>query len=124
FATPTGLTAQEGFPLRNRQALYREVDGTRVPEYQADLPVTKDGGTGHVVVMVVAPGDPTLTGTGCAFASSFWGEDAASCQDVPVARGTVGLATGAPKAAFDSWAGYRHPDGTVVFVAQSDMIPR
>lgn len=123
YETPTDLTAPEGFPLRSHQAQFREYvngdpDGDQVWEYYAGVPVTKDGGAGQVSVMVVTPGDSTLSGEGCAFADVLW-DEAADCEDVTVAGGTVGLATGAEGSSFGQWAGYRHPDGTVVYVAQA-----
>ena len=123
YATPTDLTASEGFALRYHQAQFRDYvngdpNGDQVWEYYASLPVTKDGGAGTVFVMVVTPGDGGLSGEGCAFADVLW-DEASACEDVTVGDGTVGLATGAEGSAFSQWAGYRHADGTVVYVAQA-----
>lgn len=128
YDTPTDVTAKEGFPLRSNQTVFREYvngdpNGQEVWEYDAELPVVKGGGTGRVFAMVVTPGDSTLTGEGCAFAGTLW-DEAATCEDVTVGDGTVGLATGADGSAFTQWAGYRHSDGTVVYVAQGLVDPR
>jgi hypothetical protein len=128
YDTPPDLTAPEGFELRSSQAQFREYvngdpNGQQVWEYYADIPVAKDGGTGRVFAMVVTPGDSTLTGEGCAFADVLW-DKAAGCEEVTVSGNTVGLATGGDGSAFTRWAGYRHADGTVVYVAQALVDPR
>ena len=55
----------------------------------------------------------------CALAQTFWGMRGHCIVD-QVGPAKVGLVT-APVAddRIDQWAAYRHPDGTVVFVAQS-----
>lgn len=123
FGAPDDLVyldpAYSGGPLRRSQAQYRDtVDGVEVWEYQGEQPVTKDGGVGRMFVEVTSPGSG-ITGDGCDLAPTLWGLEG-TCQEKVVDGKRVGVftATGGRRD-FETWAGYRHTDGTVVFVAQS-----
>jgi len=68
---------------------------------------------------VHTPGNAYPAGT-CEMAGSLWGNNG-TCELVDVNGRQVGLTTGASGQfnEFEQWAGYRHPDGTVVLVAQA-----
>jgi len=123
FGAPDDLVyldpAYSGGLLRHSQAQYRDtVDGVEVWEYQGEQPVTKDGGVGRMFVEVTSPGSG-ITGDGCDLAPTLWGLEG-TCQEKVVDGKRVGVftATGSRRD-FETWAGYRYDDGTVVFVAQA-----
>jgi hypothetical protein len=53
----------------------------------------------------------------CALAKTFWGMKG-DCEVVTVGKAKVGVVNGTEDR-IEQWAAYRHPDGVVVFVAQS-----
>lgn len=119
YESPDDLTNSEaGFPLKSNQAQYADtVHGVEVWEYLAIAPLTKGDGVGELIVEVHTPGNRE-TGNGCALATpGFWGSTG-SCTEIPVNGEPVAVVT-ADGEQFDQYAGYRHADGTVVFVAQS-----
>jgi hypothetical protein len=106
-----------GTPLKRNQAQFADkVNGAYIWEYQAVAPLKKGAGVGELVVEVHAPGNRE-TGEGCALAPAFWGVTG-TCTEIPVNGKAVAVVTVVSEQ-FDQWAGYRHDDGTVVFVAQS-----
>jgi hypothetical protein len=124
FGAPGDLTYGDpqysGGPLQHSQAQYEDtVDGTEVWEYDATQPVTKGGGVGKLMVQVTSP-DSRVSGEGCDL-PPLWGEQA-TCVERVVDGKTVGVFTTTdtgPLKRLDGFAGYRHEDGTVVFVAQA-----
>lgn len=114
--------------LKSHQAMSTGiVDGTEVWRYAAGTPLTKGEGVGELVASVYSPGRET-TGEGCGMRPVEWDAGRASCVEVDVNGKKVAVADvvyppadGLPSA---QWAGYRHPDGTVVFVMQSAGIAR
>ncbi len=95
------------------------VNGVEVWDYLARAAVTRGGGTGQVVAEVHGAGNE-MTGDPCTLTLRFWGMTG-ECTVVTVGSLKVGVVTqvtGSDRR-LDQWAGYRHPDGTVVFIAQS-----
>ena len=124
YGAPTGLRSEpdgsgDRFPLRQHMADVLWMNGdVPVWEYGADMPITKDGGTGRLHVSVitddVSPSDP------CQLAQKFWGM-AGECTMVEVDGKRVGVVMKPTDDRFDQWASYRHPDGTVVHFAQAKL---
>ncbi len=117
---PTPPNSNEGPGLRYHQAQFADsVNGTEVWEYMAIAAVAQGDGTGRVLAEVHTRGNALPTGT-CELARAFWGMGG-DCQVVTVGTTLVGVATRQPEgdSRFDQWAAVRHPDGVVVFVAQS-----
>jgi hypothetical protein len=86
--------------------------------YQAQAAVAKDGRAGHLLVEVHTTNNG-LSKEPCALARQFWGLEG-DCDVVKVGRSEVGVArTTDDTTAVEQWAAYRHPDGVVVYVAQS-----
>ena len=105
--------------LRMQQAQYADQVGDKqIWEYMAAIPIGANGKWGQFVVEVTTPGNRS-EGDGCALTTQFWNMGG-DCQLVPVGDKQIGVVvrpTGDDR--FDQWASYRHPDGTVVFVAQA-----
>jgi hypothetical protein len=126
-AVPTGYTAPDTpassapdqMPLRDSQAQFEErVNGSEVWSYMSSAAVAQGERIGRLLVEVHTAGN-RLTGEPCALTQQFWGMTG-QCQVVtigPVQVGVVVRPYGDDR--FDQWAAYRHPDGVVVFVAQS-----
>lgn len=126
YETPTDLVYtgpdyEDSSPLRSHQAQYADtIGGTEVWEYMAYVPVSAEGGLGKVFAEVHTAANG-IVGEGCALSKTLWGLNSGSCQEITVAGTTVGVITDTnPDATFDQWAGFHHPDGTVVFVAQDN----
>lgn len=85
-------------------------------EYQAQQPLTKDGRTGLLMVLVQTPG-ANPTADPCTFAPDLWSMGG-DCHIVQSGGKAVGVVTGG-KDEFDQYAAYQYPDGTVVWVAQT-----
>ncbi|HEY7594927.1 MAG TPA: hypothetical protein VH969_17380 [Actinophytocola sp.] len=123
LGTPEDLQYEDpayvgGGPLRYHQAQYEDtIHGTQVWEYMAALPVTKGAGVGELLVEVTTAGSG-VAGDGCDL-PPLWGLEG-SCTEQTVAGRRVGVftATGG-RQDFETWAAYRHEDGTLVYVAQS-----
>ncbi|GLZ38305.1 hypothetical protein [Actinokineospora sp. NBRC 105648] len=123
-SVPAGLTSPPGvmgeslqgpWALRHHQATTGE--GGVGWEYQAHIPVgTGDGKWGRLSAEV-HHGESALDG--CALTQSYWGMGG-TCSLVDVDGKKVGVVTkpGVDKR-LDQWAAYKHPDGTVVFLAQA-----
>lgn len=106
--------AGDELPLRSHQAAIGPPEWT----YLASAAVAKGGGTGRLMVTVHAK-ENTLPTEPCALARTFLGIGG-ECELVAVGDAQVGVVvkpTGDGR--LDQWAAYRHPDGVVVFVAQS-----
>lgn len=123
--SPTDLKPAPGAELhgdlRTHQAQFAdEVAGKQIWEYMVSIPVGANGKWGRLLAEVHTAGN-LVPGDGCALTAKFWGMGG-ECQLVTVGDKQVGVAirpTGDDR--FDQWAGYRHPDGTVVFIAQARM---
>jgi hypothetical protein len=108
-----------GSPMRTHQANYEDTfDGVEVWTYSADVAVTKGDGVGRLSADVRTPGGPTV-GEGCDL-PPYWGGNG-DCTEVVVdgKRVAVVAVPASGHGQFDQWAGYRHEDGTVVYVAQA-----
>lgn len=103
--------------LSYNQANYDDtVSGTELWSYMADAQVAKGDGVGKLIVEVATP-RPANTGDGCALTAKFWGQEGA-CVEVVVDGKKVAVVTPRDAMTVGQWAGFRHDDGTVVFVAQ------
>lgn len=126
FGTPDDLEGVDDFadrPLKSHTAMALDGDGSWY--YAAGTPLTKGDGVGELLATVYSP-EWGATGDGCALTPISWDGAVATCTDVIVDGKTVAVADvpegdGLPPA---QWAGYRHPDGTVVFVMQAPEVPR
>jgi hypothetical protein len=120
---PDGWTAPEGdaapdLPLRDHQAQVEGDNTGKTWGYLASAAVAKDGRTGRLLAEVHTKGNG-LPAEPCALAREFWGMGGA-CTVVTVGSAKVGVANApADDGRIDQWAAYRHPDGIVVYVAQS-----
>lgn len=124
---PAGYTAPENpatrapneTPLRDHQAQFEDrVNGIEVWSYLSSAAVAQGERTGRLLVEVHTAGNQ-LSDDLCALAQTFWGMKG-QCQVVTTGNLQVGVVVrpdGDDR--FDQWAAYRHPDGVVVFVAQS-----
>lgn len=128
YGAPTDLTmtfydgpGELTIPLRDHQASFDDYVGDlEVWEYFANVPVTKDGGTGKLHALVHTSGWPAPTDP-CALAQSSWEPDG-ECRVVAVDGKQVGVVTktrDTDESQLDQWAAYRHADGTVVLVGQA-----
>jgi hypothetical protein len=119
---PAGYTAPDQPDLRQHQAQFAgRVNGLDVWEYLASVAVANGGGTGQLLADVFTPGNP-LSGDSCVLTKQFWGMGGV-CQVVSVGTAQVGVVvqpTGDRR--LDQWAAFRHPDGTVVVVAQARQL--
>ncbi|SDC92347.1 hypothetical protein [Actinokineospora iranica] len=123
-AIPAGMTAPVDLkpvtdelhgPLRNHQSQVSDNEG-KVWEYQAMLPVGVNGKWGKLLIEVHPGGSPLED---CELTKSFWGMGG-KCGPVVVNGTTVGVVTQpARESGLDQWTAYKHPDGTVVFLAQA-----
>jgi hypothetical protein len=112
---PDGYTARsgattDGVPFRSDQAT---IEG-EFWRYMAVVAIGKGDGTGQLLVEVSEPGNG-LNGDACAVAKAFWGRGG-TCEPVTVGDAEVGVIHEGDGTA---WAGYRHSDGTVVYVMQA-----
>jgi hypothetical protein len=105
--------------LRMQQAQYADQVGDKqIWEYMAAIPIGANGKWGQFVVQVTTPGN-RFEGDGCALTTQFWNMGG-DCQLVPVGDKQIGVVVRPTSDdRFDQWTSYRHPDGTVVFVAQA-----
>ncbi|MGC4759948.1 hypothetical protein [Micromonospora trifolii] len=122
---PAGFTAPEDPPgqsdptLRTQQAQFEDkVDGVDVWSYLSSVAVAKGKGTGRVIVEVHdAPN--SLPAEPCDLAQTFWGMRG-ECRVETVGATPVGVVVRpGDDDRLDQWSAFRHPDGVVVFVAQS-----
>jgi hypothetical protein len=131
FGTPGDLKGTGDFadrPLKSHKAMSAgTVNGTEVWNYAAGTPLTKGEAVGELVATVYSPGSET-TGAGCGLKPTAWDSSLAQCTEVNVGGKKVAVASvthpatdGLPPT---QWAGYRHADGTVVFVMQSQGMAR
>lgn len=128
YGTPDDLTGAGEFadrPLKNHTAM--TLGGNGGWYYAAGVPLTKGDGVGELIATVYSA-EWGATGDGCALTQTAWDAAEAACADVMVDGKKVAVADvsyperdGLPPA---QWAGYRHPDGTVVFVMQTAEVPR
>ncbi|MGW7682904.1 hypothetical protein ACWGID_19355 [Kribbella sp. NPDC054772] len=117
FTTPN-LKYADGRPMRWPQAQYASNDGEQdYWDYQAIIPVQKDGRVGQLLAQSTTPDGKPAT-TPCKLAQRFWG-GTGTCTVIDVAGKKVGVLTTKGRATYDQWAAYRHPDGTVVYLAQA-----
>jgi hypothetical protein len=112
---PDGYTAKtgnttDGIPFRSHQAT---IEG-EFWRYMADVAIGKGDGVGQFIVEVSEPGNGLPTDA-CAVAKQFWSRGG-NCTPVTVGNLEVGVIHEGDGTA---WAGYRHSDGTVVYVMQS-----
>ena len=84
-------------------------------------------GVGELLATVFTSGAES-TGEGCALTPVAWDATAAACEEVAVRGQKVAVADVTPTAGDGlppaQWAGFRHEDGTVVFVMQTAEVPR
>lgn len=109
-----------GAPMKDHQAQYLDmVEGVEVWQYMADAAVTKGGKVGRLLAEVETPGNGA-TGAGCGLAPGLWGMDG-GCSEVLIDGKRVGVfySNDPEFDQFEQWAGYRHDDGTVVWIAQA-----
>ncbi len=90
-------------------------------EYQAQVVLSRSDGTGagQLIAEVHTPGN-LITGTPCQITEQFWRMEG-NCEVITVGTARVGVVTeptGADRR-LDQWAGYRYPDGTVIYLAQA-----
>jgi hypothetical protein len=118
---PAGYESPDDPQLKYNQANYDDtVNGTELWSYTAIAPVAKGTGIGKLIVEVKTP-RPEITGEGCALTAKFWGIKG-DCTEVAVGGKKVAVVTPASgNDQADQWAGFRHDDGTVVFVAQAAL---
>ena len=81
------------------------------------IPVGTNGKWGQLLVEVHTAGN-SVSGEGCALTATFWGMGG-HCQSITVGDKQVGVAQPTGDDRCDQWASYRHPDGTVVYLAQA-----
>ncbi|TDC82661.1 hypothetical protein E1193_11255 [Micromonospora sp. KC606] len=124
---PPGYTAPENpanqpagqEPLREHQAQFdKKVNGVEVWSYLSSATLAQGERKGRLFVEVHTRGNELPTEP-CALAQKFWGMQG-ECQVETVGARKAGVVvrpTGDDR--LDQWAAYRHPDGVVVFVAQS-----
>lgn len=105
----------EGTLKWNQANLDSNAGGNQEWSYLAITPLTKGTGVGELVVEVSTPRDGTSTGAVCDL-PPFWGESG-TCAEVTVGDKKVAVVNDTER--FDQWAGYRHDDGTMVYVAQA-----
>ena len=117
WSKPDGETGDQ-IPLRSHQAAVEGDNSGTTWGYLASAAVAKDGGTGRLLAEVHTK-DNGLPAEPCALARQFWGMGG-TCEVVTVGTARVGVVkTAAGDRGIDQWAAYRHPDGIVVYVAQS-----
>lgn len=106
--------------LRMHQAQFADrIDGKDIWEYLVTIPVGGNGKWGKLLAQVVSLGNQLPADDPCALSRQLWGMSG-NCVPVSVGDKQVGVVTGTgDRTQLDMWAGYRHPDGTVVFVGQA-----
>ncbi|MCG5462885.1 hypothetical protein MED01_000997 [Micromonospora sp. MED01] len=124
---PSGYTTPEDPPnqsaeertLRTHQAQFEDkVDGVDVWSYSSSVAVAQGKGTGRVIVEVHDAGNQLPTEP-CDLAQTFWGMRG-ECQVETAGTTRVGVVIRpTDDDRLDQWSAYRHPDGVVVFVAQT-----
>ena len=113
YTTLTG-TARDGIPLQDHQAAVED----KAWGYLASVAVRRQGATGRLLAEVHTRGNGLPTAP-CKLARAFWGMGG-DCEVVTAGGTEVGVVVRPGKDdRLDQWAAYRHPDGTVVYVAQS-----
>lgn len=118
FEAPADVTAPAGNNLRVHHAILQGPAGRQWWEILASVPVTKAGGFGVVQAVVETPGNDRPPGQACDLLPvQIFGPN---CQEVLVGDMRVGVHTGVPNQSgvANSFAIYRHEDGTVVAVEQ------
>jgi hypothetical protein len=115
WSKPTGKTT-DGVPLRSHQAQVEGDNSGKTWSYLAQAALAKGGMTGQLLAEVHTK-DNGLPQEPCALAKTFWGMTG-DCKVVTVGKAKVGVMNG-DEDRIDQWAAYRHPDGIVVFIAQS-----
>ena len=131
YGTPDDMTGVDDFAdrtLKNHKAMAAgKVGGTEVWNYAASTPLVKGDGVGELLATVFTSGAES-TGEGCALTPVAWDATTAACEEVAVRGQKVAVADVTPTAGDGlppaQWAGFRHEDGTVVFVMQSAEVPR
>ena len=129
YGTPGDLKGSAdyaGRTLKSHKAMSAgTVNGTEVWNYAAGTPLTKGEGVGELVATVYSPGWET-TGEGCALSPVAWDASRAHCTEMSVDGKKVAVADVAAEHGLPAaqWAGYRHADGTVVFVMQTAGVAR
>jgi hypothetical protein len=117
WSAPTGESA-DGIPLRDHQA---QVEGDNTGStwgYLAQAAIAKGGRAGHLLAEVHTRNNG-LPQEPCALARQFWGLGG-DCGVVTVGGAKVGVSrVPSGTGGVEQWAAYRHPDGIVVYVAQS-----
>lgn len=117
WSKPTGKTADD-IPLQEHQATVEGDNTGSTWGYLASAAVAKDGRTGRMLAEVHTKNNGLPTKP-CELAEKFWGMGG-DCDVVAVGSAYVGVVTKpANPNGIDQWAAYRHPDGIVVYVAQS-----
>jgi hypothetical protein len=118
---PEELNPSNDVWARYHQAQFVDrIGGQEAWEYLASVAVLQGGSAGQLFVQVHAAPN-ALPGQPCEAAVTLWGLGG-QCQVHDVDGKQVGVVAKAgdpQREAFDQWASYRHPDGTVVFVAQA-----
>jgi hypothetical protein len=120
YAVPEDPETSDLPGSRTHQAQFEDrIGGTDVWSYLATIEVTQGQRRGGLLAEVHTAGN-TMPAEPCALTHEFWGMTG-ECRVVGVGSAQVGVvirATG-PDRRYDQWAAYRHPDGVVVFVAQT-----
>lgn len=109
-----------GAPMKDHQAQYLDtVEDVEVWQYMADAVVTKGNKVGRLLAEVDTPGNGA-TGAGCDLKPGLWGMEG-GCSEVDIDGKRVGVfySNDPEFDQFEQWAGYRHDDGTVVWIAQA-----
>ncbi|CAM3355722.1 hypothetical protein KIPE111705_04500 [Kibdelosporangium persicum] len=131
YGTPDDLKGVDDYAdrtLKSHTAMSAGVvNGTEVWNYAAGTPLTKGEGVGELLATVYSRGWET-TGEGCALSPVAWDAALAHCTEVTVDGKKVAVADitypAGDRLPPAQWAGYRHADGTVVFVMQSAKVAR
>ncbi len=120
YAVPDDPGTSDSPGSRSHQAAFDDrIGGTEVWSYLATIRLNQGERVGGLLAEVHTAGN-TLPAEPCALTRMFWGMTG-DCQIESVGSAQVGVvvrATG-PDRRYDQWAAYRHPDGVVVFVAQT-----
>ncbi|WP_306210323.1 hypothetical protein [Actinoplanes sp. RD1] len=115
WTTPEGTTAE--VPAQYHQAQVGGDNSGSTWEYMAYAAVSKGGRTGELLAEVHTTGNG-LPADLCATGRAFW-MLGGTCRLVTAGGSKVAVVDGPAGRQPDQWAAYRHPDGTVVYVAQS-----
>jgi hypothetical protein len=117
WSAPTGESA-DGIPLRDHQAQVEGDNTGSTWSYLAQAAIAKGGRAGQLLAEVHTK-DNGLPKEPCALARQFWGLKG-DCDVVTVGQAKVGVSrVPSGTGGVEQWAAYRHPDGIVVYVAQS-----